>query len=241
MPGLVTQGAAVAPDLLHQAGLVEQLVAVEDPFPVPGDATQPEGDLAPLPAAPAHGRALGLLRPALQHWHDPLVQHARTAFAPVLPGEEPVDVVPGRAGSRRALLPDQGEVGDGDHPRTPGQLPRIAVTVAEGVELLDVAQLDPGLVPHPAAQAELHGPVLLRVEGTEGDGVHRCPVAVPATSGGAGPAADPVAVLRARPADRQDARDLAGDRQDHRVEADRQARRHNALAVPASDHSIRRS
>ena len=45
----------------------------------------------------------------------------------------------------------------------------IAVLVAKGVELLDVADLDAGLLAHPAAERQLQGAVAGRVEGAERD------------------------------------------------------------------------
>ena len=63
-------------------------------------------------------------------------------------------------------LAHEGEIGDGDDApvvRRGG----VAIAIPEGVELLDVAELEPCLLANPGAQAELERPVLERVERTE--------------------------------------------------------------------------
>ncbi len=77
------------------------------------------------------------------------------------------------------------------------RLERIAIAVAEGVELLGVAEVEAGLLAHPAAQAEVQSAVGLRLQRTERQGVLGSP----------------------GEADGQDAGNLGGDRHDHRVEA----------------------
>jgi hypothetical protein len=45
--------------------------------------------------------------------------------------------------------------------------PRVAAAVAEGVKLLDIADIDRGLRRHPIAQADLKGAVRQRIERAE--------------------------------------------------------------------------
>ena len=68
-------------------------------------------------------------------------------------------------------LAHQGEIGDRDLPGAAAALAGIAVAVAEGVELLDVAQSEAGLLAHPAAQAAVERAVVLRLERAEGQGL----------------------------------------------------------------------
>ena len=65
------------------------------------------------------------------------------------------------------MLAHQSEVGDRQHARTVVVAAEVAIAVAEGVELLDVAELEPGLLAHPAAQAELERAVAFGVEAAE--------------------------------------------------------------------------
>ena len=84
------------------------------------------------------------------------------------------EAVPGlEAGARRAQRRGvvgharQREIADRDHVRAGVARPRVAAAVAEGVELLDVADVDRGLRRHPGAQADLEGAVRQRIERAE--------------------------------------------------------------------------
>ena len=97
---------------------------------------------------------------------------------------------------------DQGEIGDGDDAQPLAPRARVAVAVAEGVELLDVAEREAGLVAHPAPQAAVEGTVVLGIERTEGQGLLRILLRA-GTPGAQG----------------EDTRHLLGHRYDHGVEA----------------------
>src|SRR6185369_4013232 len=137
---------------------------------------------------------------------DGTVQERRPAGPPVFPGEEFVPVAPVGFDADRDLA-HQGEVGHGDDAHPLAAHPRIAVAVAEGVELLDVAEGEGGLLVDPAAQATVEGAVVLRIERTEGQGLVEQP-------GGA----------FASGAQGEDARHFVGDRRDDGVETDGDAR-----------------
>ncbi len=67
-------------------------------------------------------------------------------------------------------LGGQPEIADRDHPRGPGAhfgARRVAALVAEGVELLDVAEIEPSLGGDEGAHRQLEGAVGFRVEGSE--------------------------------------------------------------------------
>ena len=196
--------AAVAPGLVDQTGFVEQLVTVEHPVLVPRRAAQTESDVHPL-APPFGDRPLPLgFHPGSERGLE-LIEQLRPSFAPVLPGQEVVPVEPaGAAGFGQTIFPHQREVPHGNDPRPAQTFARVAVTVAEGVELLDVPHLDARLLAHPAAQGQLEGAVAGGVEGTEG----QC-----------------LQLLAAFPgAHHEHPRLFVGDRHDHRVETDRDRR-----------------
>src|SRR3546814_20324003 len=88
------------------------------------------------------------------------------------------------AGPGRLRLANQGEIADGDDARPTGELARVAVTVGEGVELLDIAQVEPRLLLNPTAQARIQRPVVLRLDRAEGQGA---PAARPLLGGFAEP------------------------------------------------------
>ncbi len=89
-------------------------------------------------------------------------------------------------------------------------LARVAEAVAEGVELLDVAKLEAGLLLHPAAEPQFQRAVALGIERPERQGtLHARPAA-----------AARVDQRVHRAANREHARSLAGDRDDHGVESD---------------------
>jgi len=75
----------------------------------------------------------------------------------------------------------------------------LAAAVAERIELFDIAEFQRRLRLDAGAQARLEGPVLLRIERPEGQGV---------------------AAIRAIAADCKNAGVAAGNRDDRRIEAD---------------------
>lgn len=141
--------------------------------------------------------------PGLEAGQDDLVEHHRPPLPPVLPGQIGVPVPPGRALPLRQLLVRLrvGARQRRDSRRRPygAGLVRqlLSSAVAEGIELLDIAELQRRLRLHAGAQAGFERAVLLRVEGTEGQRV----------------------ALTAMAADGEDAGAAAGNR-DHRVEAE---------------------
>src|SRR5262249_21040960 len=84
--------AGLAARLLDQAGLVEELVAVERLLFVPRAAAEPEARAHALAAAErARGRGLaGAARPILEQRQDDLVEDLRPLIAPILPREEAI-------------------------------------------------------------------------------------------------------------------------------------------------------
>ena len=71
----------------------------------------------------------------------------------ILPGKRSIPVDPGVHRRRRFVIrmPHQGEITDGDWPRSPGTFLRIAETVAEGIELLDITEGQACLTVDPAS------------------------------------------------------------------------------------------
>ena len=139
--------------LPHQAGLVEQFVALQRAHPVPRCAREAEGDVGPLGASQTLG-ARTFRRPAGQRRHDAVVEHRGPAAAVVLPRQQVVHVRPGGAGERSGLV-HQRQIGDRQHACAHGRVATGAVHVAERVELLHVAQVQAGLLVGEAAQRQL--------------------------------------------------------------------------------------
>ena len=137
--------AAVARRLLDQPRLVEQLVAVEHLLLVPGRAADAEAEPQPLAPAERRGRlAMPRRGPLLEQRHDDLVEDRGPPLAPVLPRKEAVPrLEPGAAASRSAAALSgharEREIADRDHVHAGVVRPRVAAAVAEGVELLDIA------------------------------------------------------------------------------------------------------
>jgi len=98
-------------------------------------------------------------------------------------------------------FPGQGQVADGDDPGAAGPFARVPVSVAEGVELLDIAKPETGLLGDPGPQTALQRPVAARIEGTGWQGCYP-------------------RVLARHSANRQDQGNLVGHRDDDRVQAD---------------------
>jgi len=160
--------AAVAARLVEQPGLVQQFEALEHLLLVPMSIVEAEADPQPLGA---HQRALRARRrarpvgPFLQARQDLVAENGRPARAPILPWEIVVPAAPGGAPAcRRFRMTGEREVADGDDVRTGIARLRMTAAVAECVELLHVAQLQPGLLLHPGPQADLERAVLERRE-----------------------------------------------------------------------------
>ena len=148
-----------------QAGLIEQLVALQHPLFVPGRAVQRKGQ--PRPRHPPHV----LAGPGHQGRPDALVDQVRPTPSPVLPGKEPRPGRPHRIGRQAAAgRRRQGQIAHRHHPRRPGPdlgPRRIAPPVAEGVELLDIAKLESRLAGYELPQRQFEGPVAVRFERPE--------------------------------------------------------------------------
>jgi len=162
---------AVAGRLRREAGLVEQLVALQNAFLVPGRAVHGEQQ------AHAGEAALRAAGPLGQRREDARVDDVGSPAPPVFPREEVEEWRPGGIGCA-GLLGERGQrqVAYGDHPRHAradvGQR-RLAALVAEGVELLDEAELEPGLAGNELAQRDLEGALALGVERAEGQALQR--------------------------------------------------------------------
>src|SRR5262249_41878595 len=136
--------------------------------------------------------------------------------------EAPVPLAPLRSGSAgRARLANERQVRDRNHPRPARPLLRITMAIGEGVELLDITDLEPRLLSDPATETEIEGAVPRRVGRAERARLlarlARAAEAVPGS------------------ADRQDARHLLGDGNDDGVQPDDDLRLHG-LIVAHLDH-----
>ena len=164
---VVRQGRArIALRLRDQPGLEQQLVALQDALLVPRAAVHAEGQAEAVQAAGPRGAILGLGRPFGEPRLDG-VELARAPLPEILVGQVAVPVLPrGLGDPRRPLLADERQVGHRErvHPRQGRRAG--AVAVAEGVELLHVAEALVRLPLHPGAQAALQRGVL----GDEGTG-----------------------------------------------------------------------
>src|SRR5665648_952456 len=168
---LVRRGAAVALRLLDEPRLVEQLIALQHLLLVPAGADA-EADLEPFrsPQSPRGViRRWWPLGPFLQPRLDFVRQDLGLAVPPVLPRQIRVPGRPMRAHHLLARAARKREIADRERMR-PAWL-RVPPTVAEGVELLHIAELDPGLALHPFAQADLQRPVRARRERAKGQRV----------------------------------------------------------------------
>src|SRR5215470_10875757 len=143
--------AAAAARFLDQAGLVDELVAVEHLLLVPRAAAERETQAHALaPAQRTRRRGLGrAARPILEQRQDDLVEDVRPLFPPIFPREEAIPWFEAGAGrtqggeilrhAREREIADRDDVGAGI------ARPRVAAAIAEGVELLDVADRKAGL------------------------------------------------------------------------------------------------
>src|SRR3984893_6089420 len=88
-------------------------------------------------------------------------ERRRPSGTPVLPREKAVPVLPqSLGGSARPRFAHQRQIGDRQSPARPRLAGFDAVAVAEGVELLDIAQSLAGLSFDPGAQSDLERTVL---------------------------------------------------------------------------------
>ena len=111
----------------------------------------------------------GVVDPAPEPGQKLLLESGSRSLPTVFPREERVDVEPPGRALHERLLADEGEIRDGDHAHLcAGE--RIAVEIAERVELLDVAELEARLFADPASKTELERPVLDGIERSEGKG-----------------------------------------------------------------------
>src|SRR5262249_16762050 len=106
---------------------------------------------------------------------DDVVEDRGALAAPVLPGEEAVPWLEARAARLergRARDPGQREITDRDHVRDVGGA-RATAAGAAGVELVDIAAAQAGLLLDPGAQPDLEGAMRQRIERPEGkSGAH---------------------------------------------------------------------
>ena len=163
------RAAEYPPRLRDQAGLVKQLIALEDQFLVPRGAKGKPQALGSQPALGIAGRALGPSGEAVFERR----QRRGLAGSPVLPREVAVPVLPHRLGDAAGpRLPHQRQIGNGQRPARKPVLAFDPVAVTKGVKLFDVAELLARLALNPSAQAHLEGPVL-DFERAGGQGVDR--------------------------------------------------------------------
>src|SRR5437868_2413996 len=121
----------IAPALLDETRLVEQLIALKDQLLVPGSGKGQAHSLLPQPPI-QFGRCLP--RPQMQTLLD-RGKRRRPAGTPVLPWEKPVPVLPERlGGSARTRFTHQRQIGDGQGAARSRLASFGAITVAKGVE-----------------------------------------------------------------------------------------------------------
>src|SRR6266851_4899535 len=125
-------------------------------------------------------RRLALLGPSAELGQDVARDDLGPRLPPVLPWEEAVPGFEARARRPRRIVgrARQGEIADRDHMRVGVAGLGVPAAVAEGVELLDIAEPQAGLFFHPGPQPDLEGAVRDRVERSERK--TRKPVAVAA-------------------------------------------------------------
>ena len=150
----------------RESRLVQQLITIKDTLFVPARAFPGEQQ-----AGPTTTRA-GATRPGFQGGPDDAVDDLRAAVPPIFPGEElrprrPQGVRGLRVNGRRR----ESQIADGDHARRSRahvRHRRVTSLIAEGVELLHVAQVEPRLAGDELAQGEFECAVTHRIEWTEG-------------------------------------------------------------------------
>src|SRR5712671_178796 len=148
--------AAVVARLLDQPGFVEQFVAVEHLLLVPWASAG--GETLAQAFAPAERTGWIVARlvagPGVERGQDRVVENVGAAGAPVLPREEAVPwLEPGARRSQRRTVRQAGErqIADRDRVRPAVAGAGMPAAIAEGAELLDIADRKPGLRLHPGA------------------------------------------------------------------------------------------
>ncbi len=123
------------------------------------------------PSARAGAGLAGAARPVVEQRQDDFVEDVRPLLAPVLPREEAIprlEAGTGRAQGGEVLRhAREREIADRDHVGAGVARPRVPAAVAEGVELLDIADRKAGLRLDPGAQPDFEGAVCERVERPE--------------------------------------------------------------------------
>jgi hypothetical protein len=82
--------------LSHEPSFVEEFVALEHKFLVPGSRISAEGGVYALSANSANSAVTALSHPFSQPGHDPLCDQGRHPLTPVLPGQVSVPALPSR-------------------------------------------------------------------------------------------------------------------------------------------------
>src|SRR5262249_6711713 len=139
----------------HQARFVQELETVERALLVPWRAVECEGESRACPALTCVVRVFG---PSAEARSDYRVDHRRAPPAPVFPWKEIVPGAPARTGAVELVAPRREcKITDRDHAvgrvcaRKIGER-RFAAAIAEGVELLDIADVEAGLLADPGPQ-----------------------------------------------------------------------------------------
>jgi hypothetical protein len=155
--------------LADEAHLIEQLESFQHALGIPGGSSEPETDVDALPAcreipSPARGS-----NPRFQSGFYGSFDDGRPPGTPVFPGKATVTVQPTCfTGTSEALFVKKGQISYRYDPRTAHAFAGVAKPITESVELFDVAQMETGLLFHPAPQAELQRPIMSRIECPEG-------------------------------------------------------------------------
>src|SRR5712671_6179014 len=170
-PARQCRRASVPSRLLDQSCLIEYFVTIEHALLVPmralGAEIKPDAILAAERACRL--RWLALSRPARQLWKDVALDHGGTRFPPVFPWEKPVPGLERRARRGRGVVgrARQRKIADRGDMRVGVAGLRMSAAIAEGIELLDIAEPQARLLFHPGAQPNLEGAVRDRVERPE--------------------------------------------------------------------------
>src|SRR5579859_697991 len=144
--------------LRHQAGLIEQLEALQHQILVPAALGGAEGHRGALQPLAAERRLARLLGPGGEPRQDQVGHQPVGPAAPILPRKIAVPVLPRRLRRGRTGFARQPQIAERYHPVA---VARRAVAVGEGVELLDIAQRLVRLRLDPGAQAQFERAVIL--------------------------------------------------------------------------------
>src|SRR5262245_4320751 len=136
----------IAPTLLDQPGLVQELVAFENQLLVPGAS---KGEAETLLAPPPLHRVSGLSRPQTEAVFERR-ERRRLTGAPILPREIPIPALPSSfCRSLGPRLANESQIGDRQSAARPLILDAVAIT--KGIELFDIPQFLAGLPFDPGA------------------------------------------------------------------------------------------